>query len=84
MKKKDLYSAFLFILLYDITSCVLCVRSAELLFVLYNLSCRRTTGLFVLNGAEGWVDVKKDGEGMLSSLSNMVSGSTKQKQVGTT
>jgi len=42
---------------------------------------RKTTGLFVLNAAEGWVDIKKNNEGILGSLSNMVSGSTPQKQV---
>lgn len=43
----------------------------------------RTTGLFVLNAAEGWVDITKDGQGILGSLSNMVSGSTPPKQVET-
>ncbi|XP_023336041.1 neutral alpha-glucosidase AB [Eurytemora carolleeae] len=44
---------------------------------------QKTTGLFVLNAAEGWVDIKKNNEGILGSLSNMVSGSTPQKQVET-
>ena len=33
----------------------------------------RTTGLFWLNTAETWIDVKKSGTGMLGSLANMVS-----------
>lgn len=43
----------------------------------------RTAGLFVLNAAEGWIDIKKDGQGILGSLSNMVSGTTPDKQVET-
>ena len=34
---------------------------------------RRTTGLFWLNAAETWVDVKKSSSGVLGSLSNMMS-----------
>ena len=41
----------------------------------------RSTGLFWLNAAETWVDVKKSGEGMLGTLSNLVSSS--ESKVGT-
>jgi len=44
---------------------------------------KRSVGLFVLNAAEGWVDVKKNGQGILGSLSNMVSGASQPKQVDT-
>jgi len=46
-------------------------------------SKKNTVGLFVLNAAEGWIDVKKNGQGILGSLSNIVSGSVPQKQVDT-
>lgn len=42
-----------------------------------------TTGLFWLNAAEGWIDIKKGGQGILGSISNMMSGSTPPKQVDT-
>eukprot|EP00088_Acartia_fossae_P032112 TRINITY_DN3291_c0_g1_i2.p1 TRINITY_DN3291_c0_g1~~TRINITY_DN3291_c0_g1_i2.p1 ORF type:complete len:896 (-),score=202.34 TRINITY_DN3291_c0_g1_i2:157-2844(-) len=46
-------------------------------------SKQSTVGVFVLNAAEGWIDVKKGETGILGSLSNMVSGSQPQKQVET-
>jgi len=42
-----------------------------------------TAGVFVLNAAEGWIDVKKSDTGILGSLSNMVSGAEQKKQVET-
>jgi len=42
---------------------------------------RGSVGLFWLNAAEGWIDVKKDGQGILGSVSNMFSSSTPEKQV---
>ena len=42
-----------------------------------------TVGVFVLNSAEGWIDIKKGETGIFGSLSNMVSGSQPQKQVET-
>jgi len=42
-----------------------------------------SVGLFWLNGAEGWIDVKKDGQGLLGSMSNMFSSSTPEKVVDT-
>ena len=49
--------------------------------VLIGVLSQRSVGLFVLNAAEGWVDVKKNGQGILGSLSNMVSGASQPKQV---
>ena len=40
-----------------------------------------TVGLFWLNAAEGWIDVKKGGQGILGSLSNMMSGGGEKDQV---
>ena len=40
-----------------------------------------TVGLFCLNAAEGWIDVKKGGQGILGSLSNMMSGGGEKDQV---
>lgn len=46
-------------------------------------SKQSTVGIFFLNAAEGWIDIKKGETGILGSLSNMVSGSQPQKQVET-
>jgi alpha 1,3-glucosidase len=43
----------------------------------------RTTGLFWLNAAETWVDVKKDSSGVLSSISNFVGSGQAEPQVET-
>ena len=43
----------------------------------------RTTGLFWLNAAETWVDVKKDSNGVLSSISNLVGSGQSKSQVET-
>jgi len=42
---------------------------------------RGSVGLFWLNAAEGWIDVKKDGQGILGSMSNMFSSQPTEKQV---
>ena len=36
-------------------------------------NAKRTTGLFWLNAAETWIDVRKSSNGVLSSLKNLVS-----------
>ena len=43
---------------------------------------RGSVGLFWLNAAEGWVDVKKNGQGLLGSMGSMFSASP-EKQVDT-
>jgi len=43
----------------------------------------RTTGLFWLNAAETWVDVKKNSAGVLSSISNFVGSGQSEPQVET-
>lgn len=45
-------------------------------------STKGSVGLFWLNAAEGWIDIKKDGQGLLGSVSNMFSAKT-EKQVDT-
>jgi len=43
---------------------------------------RGSVGLFLLNAAEGWVDVKKNGQGLLDSVGSMFSAAP-EKQVDT-
>lgn len=52
--------------------------------VLYAHGLRQTAGVFWLNSAETWIDVAKpDGENVVSSLVNLVSGSGQEPQVDT-
>ena len=44
-------------------------------------NAKNTVGLFWLNAAETWVDVKKEGSGVLDSISSVWSGTTKTKRV---
>jgi len=41
-------------------------------------SAKGSVGLFFLNAAEGWIDVKKGGQGLLGSVSSMFSKTEKQ------
>jgi len=45
-------------------------------------SAKGSVGLFWLNAAEGFIDIKKDGQGLLGSVSSMFSAKT-EKQVDT-
>jgi len=46
-------------------------------------NAKNTVGVFWLNAAEGWIDVKKGATGILGSLSNMMSGGSPPPQVDT-